>query len=96
MIPVEHPVFAGHFPGNPIVPAALLLDEMVCAIASASGLPMNNCSISSAKFYSPVVPGESLNLRVVVLDNTPVSFEVCAGTRLVASGYLSAQAVERP
>jgi 3-hydroxymyristoyl/3-hydroxydecanoyl-(acyl carrier protein) dehydratase len=77
------------------VPAALLLDEMVCAIASANSLPMNDCSISSAKFYSPVAPGESLNLRVAVLDNTTVRFEVCAGTRLVASGYLSVQAVER-
>ncbi|MHB1280171.1 MAG: hypothetical protein ACYCYL_02910 [Acidithiobacillus sp.] len=93
-IPVGHPVFAGHFPGNPIVPAALLLDETVYAIVSASDLPMNGCSISSAKFYSPVAPGELLNLRVAVLDDTPVTFEVHAGARLVMFGYFSGSVSE--
>ncbi|MBU2785553.1 MAG: hypothetical protein ACYC45_04385 [Acidithiobacillus ferriphilus] len=95
IIPVGHPVFAGHFPGNPVVPAALLLDETICAIAAAGDLPINDCSISSAKFYSPVAPGELLNLRVVVADAMPMTFEVHAGARLIASGDFSGHVWER-
>ncbi|MBU2850240.1 hypothetical protein [Acidithiobacillus ferrivorans] len=94
-IPVGHPVFAGHFPGNPIVPAALLLDEIVCAMAATGDLLINDCSISSAKFYSTAAPGELLNLRVLVADALPMTFEVHAGARLVASGDFSGHVLER-
>ena len=30
------PTAAGHFPSNPIIPGALLLDEVVAAIAGAA------------------------------------------------------------
>ena len=33
--PATHPVFAGHFPGHPMVPGALLLDAVLHAIAQA-------------------------------------------------------------
>jgi 3-hydroxymyristoyl/3-hydroxydecanoyl-(acyl carrier protein) dehydratase len=40
----DHPTAAGHFPGNPILPGALLLDEVVLAIAAGesrkAGAPM--------------------------------------------------------
>jgi len=33
----DHPVAAGHFPGNPIIPGAMLLDEVLQAIRDAAG-----------------------------------------------------------
>ena len=56
----DHPTAAGHFPGNPIIPGAVLLDEIVQAIAgSAAG----DITIRSAKFLTPVRPGDALQLR---------------------------------
>ena len=36
-IPAAHPAFPGHFPGMPILPGVVLLDEALHAIAAARG-----------------------------------------------------------
>ena len=59
LIPAAHPSAAGHFPGNPIVPGALLLDALVAAIAGDQG----DIVIQSVKFLQPVCHGEPLQLR---------------------------------
>jgi 3-hydroxymyristoyl/3-hydroxydecanoyl-(acyl carrier protein) dehydratase len=56
--PGDHPTAAGHFPGNPVVPGALLLDAVVAAIAGSRGV-----TIRATKFLQPVRPGECLRLR---------------------------------
>lgn len=53
LIPLEHPAAQGHFPGNPIIPAAVLLSEVLDALGRAR-LPLR---IKSAKFPAPVRPG---------------------------------------
>jgi 3-hydroxyacyl-[acyl-carrier-protein] dehydratase len=57
----DHPTAPGHFPGNPIIPGVLLLDEVVKAVA---GLPdgAGEIVIRSAKFFRPVRPGEGVRL----------------------------------
>ncbi len=57
-IPAEHPSADGHFPGNPIIPGALLLDVALEAMGVAGG-----AVIRSAKFLRPVRPGTALELR---------------------------------
>jgi 3-hydroxymyristoyl/3-hydroxydecanoyl-(acyl carrier protein) dehydratase len=37
-IAAEHPALAGHFPGSPIVPGVVLLDEMVRALEGEGAL----------------------------------------------------------
>ena len=83
----DHPVFAGHFPGHPIVPGALLLAEALQALDRA-GIATGGCEIASAKFLSPVVPGESLDFTLVERDTGSIAFTVFVGERGVASGLL--------
>lgn len=59
----DHPTAAGHFPGNPIMPGALLLDEIVLAIAAAEGRNAGAPTARSVKFLHPVRPGDRLALR---------------------------------
>ena len=61
-IAADHPAFAGHFPGNPIVPGVVLLDEVLYAIGKMIGLDTSVCQISAIKFFSPVRPGETVSV----------------------------------
>ena len=61
-VPAEHPSFAGHFPGRPIVPGALLLDWIVAAVLKQSKASLRLAAVPVAKFLRPVAPGELLRL----------------------------------
>ncbi len=85
-IPADHPALAGHFPGFPVVPGVVLLGVVLEAIGGVVGQPPGPCQIQSAKFFSPVAPGESLRL---ISERTPEAvwrFEIRAEGRPVASG----------
>jgi 3-hydroxyacyl-[acyl-carrier-protein] dehydratase len=60
---VGHPAAEGHFPGNRIIPGAVLLREIVAAISSGeeSGGNAARCrDIRAAKFRHPVRPGDTI------------------------------------
>ncbi len=68
--PVDHPAAAGHFPGNPIVPGALLLDRALRAIGLTAPV-----EIRHAKFLRPVRPGDKVILHWKSTPNGGVDFE---------------------
>jgi 3-hydroxyacyl-[acyl-carrier-protein] dehydratase len=55
----DHPTAAGHFPGNPIIPGALLLDRVLYAVA---GDRARACAIRAVKFLHPVRPGDAIRI----------------------------------
>jgi len=59
----DHPAAQGHFPGNPIIPGAVLLDEVLGAIGAAQSRDAGGFEILSVKFLRPVRPGSRLTLR---------------------------------
>jgi len=85
-VPPEHPALAGHFPGRPIVPGVVLLDHALDAIGSALGKNFGACRIESAKFLSPAVPGEALDITYETSASGAIRFTIRAGVRAVASG----------
>ena len=89
-VPVDHPAFAGHFPGRPIVPGVVLLDRAIGFVAAAQGCNMAGCTIANAKFLSPVGPGETLNFSWQTKACGSVQFEVeiADAGRTVATGLL--------
>jgi len=56
--PAGDPVFAGHFPGRPILPGVFQLEMARWAAGLALGHPLALREISKAKFQRPVLPDE--------------------------------------
>lgn len=86
-IATDHPAFAGHFPGRPIVPGVVLLDQAQLLV-EAIGLQV--CGLAMAKFLSPVGPGEALWLDF----ESSGTFTIRAENRKVASGRFHLRPVE--
>ena len=71
----NHPTAAGHFPGNPIIPGAVLLDEVLRAIVVDAGGTIAPAMIRSAKFHQPVRPGDRVLIRWELRSNREIRFE---------------------
>ncbi|KWA02278.1 AMP-binding protein [Burkholderia territorii] len=91
-IPADHPALPGHFPGHPIVPGVVLLDHAIAALGASLNRPLHTWRLASAKFLSPVAPGEPLDLAFDAAAGGPIRFTLRAGARDVATGVLSAPA----
>src|SRR5665213_2673147 len=88
-IAADHPALAGHFPGQPIVPGVVLLDEVVQAIQAQRHLPTGaGWRIEVVKFHQVVLPDQPLQLDYEADSGGAFAFELhCAGS-LAASGTL--------
>lgn len=84
----DHPAFAGHFPGLPIVPGVVLLDEALHAMGDAIGVDLSTCQISSVKFLSPVRPGEPVSVSYEISGNRSIRFDIVSDERRVATGSI--------
>ena len=60
---INHPTAAGHFPGHPIIPGAVLLDEVIQTIATSEKRRSWPFDLRSAKFLRPVRPGDRIVIR---------------------------------
>jgi 3-hydroxymyristoyl/3-hydroxydecanoyl-(acyl carrier protein) dehydratase len=85
----DHAAFAGHFPGFPILPGAVLLDEALHEIERSRCIDLTQWRVASAKFLEIVRPGDTLTLHHTAPNDTTISFVVRSTSRAVASGTLT-------
>ncbi len=88
-VPADHPAFAGHFPKFPVLPGAVLLDEVLQVIQRERRIDLALWHIASAKFLAAVRPGDVLRLEHDGAKSGVIRFTVRAANRTVASGVLS-------
>jgi 3-hydroxyacyl-[acyl-carrier-protein] dehydratase len=93
-IATHHPAFAGHFPGQPVLPGVALLAEVLEAVLDEPALAASIGQaprVAQVKFLAPVRPGTDLCLALQASGHG-VRFALREGERTVASGVLEAGA----
>jgi 3-hydroxyacyl-[acyl-carrier-protein] dehydratase len=100
VFPNDDPMFAGHFPGNPLVPGVILTEALAqtAGIAAASGFAETErplfllAAIRGIKFFSAVRPESEIRLRAEKLaqNDDLWQFKVVASVsgKTVAEGQL--------
>jgi 3-hydroxyacyl-[acyl-carrier-protein] dehydratase len=78
VIPVDHPSFAGHFPGQPILPGVLLLDRVMAAAQAHLPQTLGPFSLSNVKFLAPIFPGNTINVQIIHASSGDYKFTVHA------------------
>lgn len=84
----DHPVGAGHFPGNPIIPGALLLAEVARLIETELATRFTSFNIRSAKFFHPMRPGETAEVEFSASAQGDVSFTCLVNGLKVLAGAM--------
>jgi 3-hydroxymyristoyl/3-hydroxydecanoyl-(acyl carrier protein) dehydratase len=87
--PADHPTAAGHFPGNPVIPGAVLLDTALTAIAAAEERRSGPCRLRSAKFLHPVRPGDRMLVEWQAAPSGGIAFTGSVAGRPVMTGSVS-------
>ncbi|MDG4552324.1 MAG: hypothetical protein P9F19_03975 [Candidatus Contendobacter sp.] len=89
VIAADHPSLKGHFPGHPIVPGVVILEEVIQAFedwrpeSRVVGMPV-------VKFLAPLRPGQPFVIRFAESGVRGVRFEcVRDDGRAVAQGCLT-------
>ncbi len=84
----RHPSLAGHFPGHPVVPGVLLLDELLAGVNSIYP-DLLISGFKQVKFIRPVLPGEQIRVQVKMNDSGGILFNAYLGDDRVFMGDLN-------
>jgi len=89
-VAADHPCIAGHFPGHPVVPGSLLLEEVShCVAGWLPGFTANR--FRQVKFLRPLEPGTPFTVTLEQAAEGRVTFEChCAG-ELIARGQIQSR-----
>jgi 3-hydroxyacyl-[acyl-carrier-protein] dehydratase len=95
------PMFAGHFPGNPIVPGVIITEALAQAagIAAASGFRETErpifllSAIRMMKFLRAVRPGEAIDLRAEKVAATEGLLQFKVEARVAGASVAEGQLV---
>jgi|SRR5436305_188829 len=84
-VPADSPLFAGHFPGHPILPGVAHL----AFVERALGVPIT--AARSVRLRRPVIPGETLELALIPGEGGWTRFEISHQGKPVSSGTVTTE-----
>lgn len=85
-VPEDLPLFAGHFPGAPILPGVILISWAATCAEAYLGWRGDSLGIDHLKFNAAVWPRETLQLTLSLTPTGGVKFEFQAGGKAKAAG----------
>lgn len=108
-VTMNEPFFAGHFPGNPVMPGVLIIESLAQAgavlmskslDADIEGKTIFFMTLDNCRFRHPVRPGDVLRLEVEVLKAKSRLFKfqgkAMIGDKIAAEAEWAAMVVDTP
>ena len=91
-IGAEHPSLPGHFPGTPIVPGVVILDEVLAAL-SERRRNSHVKVISAVKFLAPLKPDQPFTICLGPCERaeSQVAFRCHVEDRVIVEGRLQVE-----
>lgn len=84
-VAADHPSLPGHFPGSPLVPGVMLLEQVALALRAWRGERL--VRVQDAKFVAPLLPEQ--HAQVTLADtHGRVRFEIRREGELLARGTI--------
>lgn len=87
LIARDHPALPGHFPGQPLVPAVVMLDEMAKGLSRMTGQCI--ASVRQLRLLEPLAPGVTLDVSVQDKGGDCWALVGRTGDRVVVKGRFS-------
>lgn len=84
-VAADHPSLPGHFPGAPLVPGVVLLEQVAQALREWRDLRLTR--VLEAKFVAPLLPDEHAALDLIEAAGR-VRFEIRRDGALLARGLV--------
>ena len=89
LIHADHPSLPGHFPGAPLVPGVVILDEVIAALAEWRQNSQLN-GIRMVKFLAPLQPEQAFTIFLSLRNERGAEVNFCCRTedRVIVEGQL--------
>jgi 3-hydroxymyristoyl/3-hydroxydecanoyl-(acyl carrier protein) dehydratase len=89
IIHANHPTLQGHFPGAPLVPGVVILDEVLAALIEWRR-DSQLAGIRLVKFLAPLTPEQAFTISFSAKNERAAEISFCcrAGDRVIVEGRL--------
>jgi len=89
IIRANHPTLPGHFPGAPLVPGVVILDEVLAALIEWRQ-DSQLTGIRLVKFLAPLTPGQAFTISFSAKNERAAGINFCCrtGDRVIVEGRL--------
>lgn len=88
-VAADHPSLPGHFPGSPLVPGVMLLEQVALALRAWRGERL--ARVPDAKFMAPLLPEQHAQVTLTDMQGR-VRFEIRRDDELLARGTVEGMA----
>jgi 3-hydroxymyristoyl/3-hydroxydecanoyl-(acyl carrier protein) dehydratase len=88
VIDENHPSIQGHFPGNPIIPAVVLLNNIQQLISKQVGYQLRILKLLYVKFMVPARPGEKIRLDANCNKDGLIMFDLVSNGIIIVTGII--------